>query len=277
MRAHVFFLLTLVACSLVMADAASAQSIGMAEPWQKNFQEPATPVMERLFALHMNLVILITVISVFVCILLLYACWRYRASKQKKAAKFSHNTLIEVIWTTVPILILVAIAIPSLKLHYYMAETPEPDMTLKVTGYQWYWNYEYPEADGLTFDSYMIKDEDLKEWQPRLLAVDNPIVVPVDSVVRVLMTGGDVIHSWSVPAFGVKKDTLPGKLNETWFKATKIGTYYGQCSELCGIGHGFMPIEVHVVSKDDYKRWLKQAKRAYDNDELNTRDVLMKL
>jgi len=204
------------------------------------------------------LLYLITAISVFVLLLLVYICLRYRRKANPVASKNTHNTLLEVAWTTVPILILVAIAIPSLRYHYYIQHVVDPEMTVKVVGYQWYWHYDYPDNGGFGFDSYILKGKDLKSGDYRQLAVDNRMVVPVDTTVRVQLTGADVIHSWAVPAFGVKKDAVPGRLNETWFKATKIGTFYGQCSQLCGVGHGFMPIVVEVVSKDDFNTWTKK-------------------
>ena len=162
----------------------------------------------------------------------------------------------------IPILILVAIAIPSLRAHYYMERTTDAEMTIKVVGYQWYWHYEYPDNGGFGYDSYMKKESELKQGEHRLLAVDNRLVVPVDTNIRVQLTGSDVIHAFAVPAFGVKRDAVPGRLNETWFKATKIGTFYGQCSELCGVGHGFMPIVIDVVSKEDFAKWTEQKKLA---------------
>ncbi len=235
--------------------ADTAPGLGMAKPWQMNFQAPATPVMERLEDAHQILLYLIIAISVFVLMAMIYICVRFRRKANPVASKTTHNITLEIIWTTIPILILIAIAIPSLRLHYYMQRAVNPEMTLKVVGYQWYWHYDYPDQGGFGFDSYIKKGNDLKEGDTRLLAVDNRVVVPVDTTVRVLVTGADVIHSWAVPAFGVKRDGVPGRLNETWFKATKIGTYFGQCSELCGVGHGFMPIVVDVVSKEDFTAW----------------------
>lgn len=243
--------------------AQAEEGLGMAKPWQLHFQEAVTPVMERLVPLHDGLTILAVVISVAVLALLLFVVLRFNAKSNPVPSKTTHNTLIEVVWTVVPILILIGIAIPSINLHYYMAENPKPDMTLKVVGYQWYWHYEYPDNGGFGFDSYMVEEKDLKEGQPRLLTVDNEVVVPVDTTVLVQMTGGDVIHSWAVPAFGLKKDAMPGRLNETWFRAEKIGLYYGQCSELCGIKHGFMPIAVRVVSKEDFAKWVEEAKQKF--------------
>lgn len=241
---------------------------GMAKPWQLNFQEAATPVMERLSNMHTFLLWLITAISLFVLVVMIYICLRFRRKANPVPSKTTHNILLEIIWTTIPIIILVAIAIPSLRLHYYMQRAVDPEMTLKVVGYQWYWHYDYPDQGGFGFDSYLKKGNDLKEGDIRLLAVDNRVVVPVDTTIRVLITGADVIHSWAMPAFGVKRDGVPGRLNETWFRAEKLGTFYGQCSELCGVGHGFMPIVVDVVSKEDFAAW--SAKKRADAGIVDT-------
>jgi cytochrome c oxidase subunit 2 len=255
--------------------AFAEDSPGLALPWQLGLQAPVTPVMERLYDLHTALTVLITVIAVFVMLLLAVVCFRFRAKRNPNPSKTTHNTLVEIIWTTVPILILVAIAIPSLRLHYYMDRAQDAQMTLKVAGYQWYWSYEYPDQGGISFESHIFPneqdtsrkvsvEEDLKELkgEPRLLTVDNPAIVPVGTTVRVLITGNDVIHSWSVPAFGIKLDAVPGRVNETWFKATQLGTFRGQCSQLCGVWHGFMPIVVKVVSQDDFNAWVAQQKKA---------------
>ena len=258
---------TIVAGSPVQFDP--AKIVGNAVPWQMNFQEAASPVMEQFHWFHNYLLIIITAISVFVLGLLVYVCVRFSEKANPKPATFTHNAKIEVIWTVIPVIILVAIAIPSLRTHFEYSDNQtiisNPDLTLKVKGHQWYWNYEYPDS-GIIFDSYMKKDEDLLPGEPRLLATDNPVVVPVNKVVRVQVTGADVIHSWALPAFGVKQDTVPGRLNETWFKATKEGIYYGQCSELCGKYHGFMPIEVHVVSDEVYAQWVEYAKEKFASD-----------
>lgn len=250
-------LLLPLAFLMSFAAAARAQDEGLARPWQLGFQTPATPVMEQLFHMHDILLVIITLITVFVLVALTYICIRFSRKRNPVASKTTHNTLLEVIWTTIPILILIGIAVPSLKLHYYMQRVVEPELTIKVTGYQWYWHYDYPDNGGFGFDSYMKKDADLKPGDIRQLSVDNKLVVPVDTNVRLLLTGADVIHALAIPAFGVKKDAIPGRLNETWFKATKTGTFYGQCSELCGVGHGFMPIAVDVVSKEDFAAWTK--------------------
>jgi cytochrome c oxidase subunit 2 len=186
-------------------------------------------------------------------------------------SKTEHNTLLEVLWTVVPVIILVIIAIPSFKLLYYEADIPKPDLTIEAIGKQWFWSYQYPNQK-FQFDSLGLSDADaLKRHEPRLLGVDNIIVVPVNKVVKVVTTGADVIHSWAVPAFGVKMDAVPGRLNETWFKATQTGTFYGECSELCGARHAFMPIEVKVVSQADYDTWLAGAKKKFAAIDDNTR------
>jgi len=236
---------------------------GMAKPWQMGFQPPATPIMEKLNGLHDILLVTITAIVILVMIAMAYIFIRFRRQANPVPSKTTHNTMLEIIWTTIPIVILVVIAIPSLRYHYYMQQVVNPELTVKVVGYQWYWHYDYPDNGGFGFDSYMKKGDDLKPGDHRQLSVDNRLVVPVNATVRVLVTGADVIHSWSVPAFGVKRDAVPGRLNETWFKATKIGTFYGQCSQLCGVGHGFMPIVVEVVSKEDFNSWVaEQQKKA---------------
>lgn len=232
------------------------------KPWQLGMRLPAGPVHERLYTFHDYILLLITAVTVMVLVLLVYVCIRFSEKNNPKPSKTTHNVLIEVVWTLVPVLILVIVAIPSLRLLYYMDHTHlqgEADVTIKVIGYQWYWNYEYPD-DGFAFDSYMIRDEDLQPGQPRLLAVDNPIYVPVGKRVRLQITAGDVIHSWAMPNFGVKMDAVPGRLNETWFQADIEGTYYGQCSELCGVNHGFMPIAVNVVSQEEYDAWIEEAR-----------------
>lgn len=236
-----------------------------AQPWQMGMLPAASPVQERLFSFHNLMLVLITVVSVLVLVLMIYTCLRFSEKNNPTPSKTSHNTLIEVIWTLLPVLILVCLAVPSLKLLYFMDKTEiegKADLTIKVIGYQWYWNYEYPDA-GFAFDSYMVEEEDLKPGQPRLLTVDNAVYVPVGKKVRVQLTGGDVIHSWAMPNFGVKLDAVPGHLNETWFQADVEGTYYGQCSELCGVRHGFMPITVHVVSQEEFDAWIEQAKERF--------------
>lgn len=244
---------------------------GMAHPWQHGYQPPASPVMEKLENLHNNLLMpIITVITLFVLGLILYVCVRFRASKHPVPNKFAHNTTVEIAWTMIPILILVAIGIPSVRAHYQYTNNQEiidnPDLTLKVVGNQWYWTYEYPDY-GIKFDSNIVPEDKLKDGQPRLLTVDNPLVIPVGKVVRVQTTSTDVIHDFAMPSMGLKQDTVPGRLNETWFKAEREGIYYGQCSELCGKYHGFMPIEMHVVSQEMFDAWVAGAKLKFASND----------
>jgi len=225
------------------------------QPWQVYFQPPATPVMEKLYDFHTFLLWIEGGIVCGVIALLVYTLVRFRASRNPVPSRRAHNTLMEVIWTLVPVLILMVIIVPSFKLLYQMDVTPKAELTLKAIGSQWYWTYEYPDYD-IRFDSNMVPEEELKPGQPRLLEVDNRVVVPTHTTIRVLTTASDVIHSWAVPAFGVKKDSIPGRLNETWFRVEKEGVYYGQCSELCGVNHGFMPIVVEAVSKAQFQKWV---------------------
>lgn len=232
-------------------------------PKQLGLQPAATPVMEQLTDFHNFILVIITAITLFVLALLIFIVIRFNAKANPEPQKFSHNTLIEVIWTVIPIVILIVIAIPSFKLLYYMDRTADPEMTLNVTGYQWYWGYEYPDHDGLFFESLMLEDDELADGQPRLLATDTDVVVPVNATVRLQITSEDVIHAWAIPSFGVKMDAVPGRLNETWFRATEVGTYYGQCSELCGIRHAYMPITVKVVTQEEFDEWILWAKEEY--------------
>ena len=230
--------------------------------WQITFQEAASENMTMITDFNNFLLILMTAISVFVLGLMLYVMVRFNARANPEPSKTTHNTLVEVIWTVVPIVILVVIAIPSFRLLYFQRDIPEADMTVKATGYQWYWGYEYPDHGDFAFDSLMLSDEERGD-QPRLLATDTAMVVPVDTTVRVIVTAADVLHAFALPAFGLKMDAVPGRLNETWFKAEKTGTYYGQCSELCGIRHAFMPIRIEVVSKADFALWVEEAQSEY--------------
>jgi cytochrome c oxidase subunit 2 len=209
--------------------------------------------------------VIITVITVFVLGLLLYVMWRFSEKRNPTPSKTTHNTVIEVVWTVVPVLILVYIAFKSFPLLYFTDVTPEPDMTIKAVGHQWFWSYEYPDNGNFTFDAYMIQDADIdpSKGQIRLLSADNNVVVPIDTTIKVLLAAEDVIHAFAMPAFGVKEDAVPGRLNETWFKATKEGVYYGQCSELCGNGHAYMPIVIEVVSKAKFDEWVKEAQSKF--------------
>jgi cytochrome c oxidase subunit 2 len=241
---------------------AANEPIGQPHAWEINLQAGVTPVMDDIIWFHSFLLWLIIAIALFVLVLLIVVMVKFNARANPVPSRTTHNTMIEVVWTVVPVLILVAIAVPSFRLLFYELKVPPADLTVKVTGKQWFWSYGYPDQK-FEFDSLLVQDKDLKPGQPRLLAVDNEMVVPVNKVVRVLVTGADVIHSFSVPSFGVKIDAVPGRLNETWFKAEREGTYYGQCSQLCGRDHAFMPIAVHVVSQKDFDAWLDQAKKKY--------------
>lgn len=229
--------------------------------------------MEQMNQFHNFLLIVITAISIFVFALLGYVFYRFNAKRNPVPSKVTHNTPIEVIWTLVPILILVAISIPSFRLMYYVDRVENADITIKAVGHQWYWSYVYQDEDDLTFDSFVKEKEELEEGEPLLLATDTAVVVPVNKTVRVLVTATDVLHAWAIPAFGTKIDAVPGRLNETWFRAEKEGTYYGQCSELCGTNHGMMPITVKVVSEAAYAAWLKEAKEEYATNDAADRDT----
>ena len=236
--------------------------------WQLGFQDAASQSMREIVSFHNNLLLpVIIAISVFVLFLMIYTCIRFRASKNPNPSKTTHNVTVEVLWTLIPCLILIVMAVPSFKILYKQDTIPKVDLTIKAVGYQWYWGYEYPD-ENIIFESYMIKEENLKENQPRLLTVDNEVVVPVNKVVKVLITANDVLHAWALPSFGVKRDAVPGRINETWFKAEKVGTYYGQCSELCGIQHAFMPITVRVVTDEEYAVWLVEAKMKFANEPI---------
>ena len=242
------------------AFAASSALANQPKDWQLGFQDPASDGMRDIVNFHNNLLLpIIIAISVFVLFLMVYACIRFRASRNPNPSKTTHNVTVEILWTLIPCLILIVMAVPSFKILYKQDTIPKADVTVKAIGYQWYWGYEYPD-ENIIFESYMIETKDLKENQPRLLTVDHEVVVPVNKVIKVLITANDVLHAWALPSFGVKRDAVPGRINETWFKADKVGTYYGQCSELCGIKHAFMPITVRVVSEEDYAEWLTGAK-----------------
>ncbi len=238
----------------------SANSSFASVNWQMGFNESVTTVMSDIVHLHDRILLpIIVAISVFVLFLLLYSIFKFRASKNPIPSKTSHNTFIEIMWTVIPCLILIVIAVPSFRLLYKQDIIPKADVTIKATGYQWYWGYEYPDQN-IAFDANMIDTKNLKSNQLRLLETDNHVVVPVNKVIKVLITANDVLHAWAVPSFGVKRDAVPGRINETWFKAEKEGVYYGQCSELCGSRHAFMPITVRVVSDKQYSEWLKESK-----------------
>ena len=253
----------------VLATILSTQAwANQPKNWQLGFQDSASQGMTEIVSFHNNILLpVIIAISVFVLFLMIYVCIRFRASKNPNPSKTTHNVAVEVLWTLIPCLILIVMAVPSFKILYKQDTIPKADVTVKAVGYQWYWGYEYPD-ENIIFESYMIKDEELKENQPRLLTVDNEVVVPVNKVVKVLITANDVLHAWALPSFGVKRDAVPGRINETWFKADKVGTFYGQCSELCGIQHAFMPITVRVVTDEEYAIWLADAKMKFAKEPI---------
>ena len=233
-------------------------------PWQLGFQDPATPIMEGIINFHNHLMFFLVVIGSFVIWLLVRCLILYNEDTNKEIDNFTHSTTLEIVWTVVPAIILMVIAVPSFALLYSMDEILDPSITLKVVGHQWYWSYEYSdynhlteENESLNFDSYMIAEEDLVLGSFRLLEVDNRVVLPVNTHVRVLVTAADVLHSWAIPSFGVKVDACPGRLNQTSLFIKRPGVFYGQCSEICGTNHGFMPIAIEVVSLEDYTAWLE--------------------
>jgi len=253
--------------ALIAAGGVAWAGLGQPSPWELGLQQSASPVMDDIVWFHNYLLWLIAAIALFVLVLLATVTVKFNARANPVPSRTTHNTFIEIIWTVVPVLILVAVAVPSFRLLFYELKVPAADLTVKVTGKQWFWSYSYPDSK-FEFDSLMVQDKDIKPGQLRLLSVDNEMVVPVNKVVHVLVTGADVIHSFSVPSFGIKIDAIPGRLNETWFKAEREGMYYGQCSQLCGRDHAFMPIAVHVVSEKDYTAWLDQAKKKYADDNV---------
>ncbi len=262
--------LTAIAVTVVALFAGASAAfagLGQPTPWQLGLQDAASPIMADIISFHTFLLWVITAITVFVLALLLIIMIRFNARANPTPSRTTHNTPLEVVWTIVPVIILVLIAIPSFRLLFTELDVPTPDLTVKATGKQWYWSYAYPDNGNFEFDSLIVADKDLKPGDLRLLTVDNELVVPVNKVVHVLVTGADVIHSFSVPSFGIKIDAVPGRINETWFKATTTGVFHGQCSELCGKDHAFMPITVRVVNDSDFTAWAAQAKQKYAGTE----------
>ncbi|MBS7695762.1 MULTISPECIES: cytochrome c oxidase subunit II [unclassified Chelatococcus] len=255
------FLAALVAAAaLVVQSGAAFAGVGQPSPWQMGLQVPVTGVAEFMHWFHDGLLWIISIIVVFVLALIIYVVFRFNEKRNPVPSKTTHNALLEVAWTIVPVLILVVIAVPSFRLLRLQLVTPPADITIKATGHQWYWSYEYPEDQngGFSFDSNMDAN-----GQPRLLAVDNEVVLPVGKTVRVQVTAADVIHAFAMPSFGLKIDAIPGRLNETWFKAEKEGIFYGQCSLICGQNHAFMPIAIRIVSEQQYAAWLTEAKQKF--------------
>jgi cytochrome c oxidase subunit II len=252
-----------LAASLLMPEGAAYAGLGQATPWQIGLQDPGSPVMEDVYWFHNVVLTIITLITLFVLALLVIVMVRFNARANPTPSRTTHNSVVEVAWTVIPVIILVIIALPSFRILFEQLNTPPADLTIKATGVTWNWKYNYPDNGDFEYDSLIVPDKDLKPGQPRLLTVDNELVVPVNKTVRVYVTGFDVIHAFAVPSFGIKIDAIPGRLNETWFKATKEGWYYGQCSELCGKDHAFMPIAVHVVSDAEFATWVEQAKKKF--------------
>ena len=253
------------AASAALIVFGANQAFALPVPFQLGFQPSASPVMDEIVSFHTELLYIISAVCLFVLALLIYIILKFRAASNPTPSRVHHNTLLEVAWTIIPVIILVVIAVPSFRLLYFEAAIPKADVTIEAIGKQWFWTYNYPGANaGFTFDSLGLSDDAAaKAHEPRLLGVDNVVVVPVNKVVEVVTTGADVIHSWALPQMGVKMDAIPGRLNHTWFKATRMGTFYGQCSELCGARHAFMPIEVKVVSDADYAAWLASSKKKF--------------
>jgi cytochrome c oxidase subunit 2 len=254
-----------VAGTAFLACGTAFAELGQPAPWEYKLQEAASPVMDNITWFHDFLFVLITIITLFVLALLVIVVIKFNAKANPVPSRTTHNTLIEVAWTLIPVLILVGIAVPSFRLLFLELDIPKADLTIKATGKQWYWSYAYPDNGKFEFDSLMAADK-----KPRLLGVDNEMVVPVNKVIRVQTIGADVIHSFAVPAFGIKIDAIPGRLNETWFKATKTGMFYGQCSELCGKDHAFMPIAVKVVSDQEFTAWVEDAKKKFAANPANS-------
>ena len=244
-------------------------------PWQLGFQEAHSPIMEQMTAFHNFLLWIIFAISIFVLVLLLYVIVRFREKKNPNPSQVTHNTTIEVLWTVVPVVILFVIGFYSLPLLYATDDTADADITVKVIGRQWYWSYEYPDNGDFTFDAFMVPEDELKPGQPRLLATDEDLVLPVGKKVRVLVTSSDVLHAFAMPSLGSKVDAVPGRTNETWFQINEPGMYYGQCSELCGAGHAFMPLAIRAVSEAEFNAWVTKAQARFNpsEDDLSTRPI----
>lgn len=256
---------TFLGFAAFVAGLIASMSAAMAatEDWAWGFQEAVSPIMHDISSFYEWLLVMMVGISALVLVLMIIIFIRFNRRANKEPSRSSHNTLLEIVWTTVPVLILVAIAIPSLRLLYYEDVIPEADMTLKAIGHQWYWTYEYPDHGEFAFDAIMVPDDELKEGELRLLATDNAVVLPINKIVRVLVTSEDVIHSWAMPAMGVKTDAVPGRTNELWLEIDTPGTYYGQCSELCGELHGFMPIMIKAVSDEEFQAWVTEAQAEF--------------
>jgi cytochrome c oxidase subunit II len=256
---------------LVSGRAVFAQVVGAPRPWEMNMQPGFGPLKDQQIALHNMVLVIITLITLFVAGLLVWVMWRYNARRNAVPTRTAHNTVLEILWTVVPVLILVVMAIPSFRLVYFADRARDADMTIKVTGHQWYWEYSYPDNNNIDFSSYIIPDDQLKPGQRRLLEVDNPLVVPVGKTIRVLQTSTDVIHSWFIPPLGAQRYAIPGRTIETWFKVDQAGTFYGECNQICGKDHSRMPIVVHAVPEQEFNAWLTEAKTKFSDAAPGTR------
>jgi len=249
--------------SLVLSSFALAQGVvGKPQPWEMGMQRSFSPIKDQIIDLHDLVLVIITVITLFVAALLVWVMVRYNSRRNPSPSQTSHNTVLEIAWTVVPVLILVIIAIPSFRLIYYQDRTPNPDLTIKVTGHQWYWEYSYPDQGNVDVESRYVADEDLKPGQLRLLDVDNQMVIPVGKKVRILTNSTDVIHSFFIPSFGVQRYAIPGRTIETWLEAKEAGTFYGECNQICGQNHSRMPIAVRAVPENEFNAWIEQAKKS---------------
>jgi cytochrome c oxidase subunit 2 len=267
---------TVFAATGMLSFAVSAQAAeGQPLPWQIGLQAAGDERMRDIIGLHTFVLYIITAISLFVLALLVWIVLRFNAKANPTPSATTHNTTLEVLWTVIPVLVLVAIAVPSFRLLYFEDVIPATDMTVKAIGKQWFWTYEYPDNGNFTFDALIVPDRRsapiVKDGPPRLLGTNNHVMVPVGKTIRLITTGADVIHSWAIPAFGVKIDAVPGRVNQTWFKAEKEGIYYGECSELCGARHAFMPITVEVVSQAAFDMWVTEAKTKFAAVDAPTR------
>ena len=252
-----------IAAAVPVAGWAGLVHAEVPRNWQLGFEPAASPTMEQITDFHNLLLIVITLITIFVLGLLLYVMYRFSEKRNPNPSRTTHNTVVEVLWTVIPVVILVIIAIPSFKLLYYADRAEDAEMTIKAIGHQWYWSYEYPDDGNFTFDAFMVEEADLQDGQHRLLDTDNYVVLPINTKIRLLIAADDVLHSFALPAMGVKLDAVPGRINETWVEITREGTFYGQCSEICGSGHSYMPIAVKAVSKEDYAAWVETAKKEF--------------
>ena len=270
---HTFWIMFLIFSAIGVLDAVPAFANGPVE-WGLGFQPAVTSSAVRINEFHNLLLVITGAIVLFVTLLLVFVLLRFNKRANPVPSKTTHNVLLEIVWTVIPIVILIIIAVPSFKVLYKNDRIEEPEMTLKITGYQWYWGYEYPDHGGIAFDSRMVATEDLQEGQRQLLSTDNVVVLPIDTDIAILVTANDVIHAWAVPAFGIKIDAVPLRTNETWFRIDKPGINYGQCSEICGKDHSFMPIEVHAVTKEEFKAWVARAQEEFAANDNHASDAV---